>query len=110
MTELHAHVSTSSVDCDGPMYREYVETFNDAERAESGKAYNDFSDLHFKERILGNVVSFHGHGSVTFRPEGFTFSEPTDEGYRSAEVRWCEDDCDTDAAWQRDVFAEQMGY
>lgn len=109
-TTLHAHVSTSSSDCDGPMYREYVEVFNDDETAESGKAYNDFSDLHFKARILSNAVSFHATCKVEVDEDGFQYHEQTDEGYRAVHVSWCESDCDESQSSQRDVFAEQMGY
>lgn len=114
-TSLHAHVSTASADCDGPMYREWVESLNDDEVAmhEKAQGVNDFHDLTFKERVLGNHVSFHSEFGVTVKvdAEGFTMSEQTDEGYRSAEVRWCEDeDCDPRAYSQRDVYAEMMGY
>jgi hypothetical protein len=114
-TTLHAHVATASADCDGPLYRDYVTSLNDSERAmhEAAQGVNDFHDLEFKSRVLSNHVSFHSEGgvSVNVSEHGFTMSESTDEGYRSAEVRWCEDeDCDPHAASQRDVFAEQMGY
>lgn len=114
-SHLHAHVSTASADCDGPMYRDYVTELNDDEIAEHEKAQgvNDFHDLHFKERVMGNHVSFHSEFGVTVKvdAEGFTMHEQTDEGYRSAEVRWCEDEsCDPRAYSQRDVFAEMMGY
>jgi hypothetical protein len=114
-TTLHAHVSTAAADCDGPMYRTYVESLNDSERAmhDAANGVNDFHDIVFKERVLGNHVSFCPDGSVrvNVRKEGFNMSEATEEGYRSADVRWCEDaDCDPNAASQRDVFAEQMGY
>lgn len=114
-TNLHAHVSTASADCDGPFYRDYVTALNDDERAMHDKAQgvNDFHDLVFKERVLGNHVSFHSEGGVTVKvdSDGFHMHEQTDEGYRSAEVRWCEDeDCDPNAASQRDVYAEMMGY
>lgn len=124
MTNLHAHVSTASRDCDGPMYRDYVTEMNSDEIAMQVRAYfegvvrgydspvNDFSEYAFKERVLGNHVSFSPlvKVEVTVREEGFHMSEETDEGYRSADVRWCEDDCDSDAYSQRDVFAEMMGY
>jgi len=105
-TTLHAHVSTASSDCDGPMYREYVSIMNGDERK------SDFPDLEFKARILSNHVSFHSEAGVQARifDGGFETQEQTDEGYRSADVRWCEDECDEAEAWQRDVFAEQMGY
>lgn len=114
---LHAHVATASRDCDGPMYRDYVEAANDLEIAEhnegEARGYNNFADLTFKARILAGQVSFSPDVSVKVEVtvHGFTTSEPTEEGYRSSEVRWCEDaDCDPNAASQRDVYAEQMGY
>ena len=114
MTTLHAHISTAQSDCDGPTYDSWVVTFNEDERNEhiaaTERGYNDFSEYSFKERILGNAVSFHGNGQVNIHPDGFNYFENTDEGYRSAEVRWCEDDCDTNERTHRDVFAEQMGY
>lgn len=114
-TNLHAHVSTASRDCDGPLYDEWVTSLNDDEIAEHDQAQgvNDFHDLHFKERVLGNHVSFHTEFGVTVKvtAEGFSMHEQTDEGYRSAEVYWCEDeDCDPNAYSHRDIYAEMMGY
>lgn len=114
-TSLHAHMSTASRDCDGPMYRDYVEALNDDERAEHERAngVNDFHDLNFKARILAGAVFFSAEfgATVNITPEGFTYNEPTDEGHRSVEVRWCEDEsCDPNAYTQRDVYAEMMGY
>ena len=114
-TTLHAHVSTASSDCDGPQYNEWVESLNVTELAQhvAANGVNDFHDLNFKERVLGNHVSFHSEFGVTVAvlDWGFTMHEQTDEGYRQAEVRWCEDeDCDPNAKSHRDVFAEQMGY
>lgn len=105
---LHAHVATASSDCDGPMYRDFVQEMNDEERTN-----DQYGDLAFKERILGNHVSFHSEFGVEVKvsAHGFVTSEQTDEGYRSADVTWCEDEeCDPNAASQRDIFAEQMGY
>jgi hypothetical protein len=114
-TNLHAHLDSYHLDCDGPLYSSRVETLTDAERAEHEKAngVNDFHDLHFKDRVLGMVVSWHpeDEATVTITKGGFYYSEQTDEGVRSTDVRWCEDtDCDPNARSQRDVFAEQMGY
>jgi len=114
-TTLHAHVSTASADCDGPFYQEYVTELNDDERAmhEQANGVNDFHDLEFKARVLSNHVSFHSEAGVTVNvgQDGFSMHEQTDEGYRRADVTWCEDEaCDPNAASQRDVFAEQMGY
>lgn len=113
-TSLHAHISTFSSDCDGPMYRDFVKTMNDAEIAhhEQANGVNDFSSLMFKERILSWHVSFSplDEAEVRITRDGFDYVEATDEGMRRVEVRWCEDDCATDQYSQRDVFAEQMGY
>lgn len=114
-SHLHAHVSTASADCDGPLYRDYVTELNDVEIAEHERAngINDFHDLHFKERVLASHVSFSpvDNAIVTVAEWGFSTHEPTEEGYRSAEVRWCEDEsCDPRAYSQRDVYAEMMGY
>lgn len=115
MSNRHAHVSTSSADCDGPMDRHYVIEQNDDERAESGQVYNDFSEINFRERVLGSIVSLTTlvdgmEGTVRIHEHGFDWSRPTDEGYESAEVIWCEDDCDLGERGQRDYFAEAAGY
>lgn len=114
---LHAHVATASSDCDGPMYRDFIEQPNDLEIAEhnegEARGYNNFADLHFKERVLGNHVSMHSEYGVEVKVtrDGFRSHEVTDEGYRQAEVRWCEDPgCDPEERGQRDVFAEMMNY
>jgi len=117
ITEIHAHVSTASADCDGPSYRDYVMVPNDTEIAESEKAQgvNDFSEINFRQRVLSACVSVYAVGpggcKVEIEPDGdFTWNEGTDEGYRSGEARFCDDDCDTGQQSQRDVYAEMMGY
>lgn len=110
---LHAHVSTQSRDCDGLYNRDYVMTFNDEETAESGKVYNDFSDIHFMNRVMCTVASPYAveHGMrVTVDNDGINVYEDTEEGYRAADVRWCRENCDTDEYSQRDYTAEAMGY
>ena len=112
MTTLHAHVETASADCDGPLYRSHVEQMNSDEIAESKKVYNDFSDIHFMNRVFTNHCGPYAVHQLTIKvdDDGFEWNEQTEEGYRSGQVRWCRDDCDLNEAWQRDVFAEQMGY
>lgn len=111
---LHAHVSTASADCDGPMYRNYVEVFNDAEIAETEAAQgvNDFSDIHFMQRVMMNVASPYAVHQMTVKvdEQGIEVSEQTEEGYRNASVVWCRDECDTEFHSQRDVYAEAMNY
>jgi hypothetical protein len=110
---LHAHVDTASADCDGPLYRSWVETFNDEEIAESHKEVNDFSDIHFMNRVFANQCGPYAVRQlrITVDDTGFEYHEVTDEGYRNGTVRWCHHDtCDPGERTHRDVYAEQMGY
>jgi len=110
---LHAHVSTTSVDCDGPQHDSRVEVFNDDETAESRKEVNDFSDIHFMNRVFTNQCGPYAvrQMRVTVDDDGFEYTEETDEGYRAGEVRWCRNEhCDTTRRTHRDVFAEMAGY
>lgn len=113
---LHAHVSTSSRDCDGAHGQDYVMGFNDAEIAEreAAQGINDFSDIHFMQRVMMNVASPYAvaHGmTVKVDSEGIGVTETTDEGFRVAEVHWCRDeDCDPNASSQYDEYAEAAGY
>lgn len=113
-TTLHAHVSTASADCDGPIYRSYVATYNRAETAEheSAQGVNDFSDIHFMQRVMMNHCSPFAvrQMRVTLDETGVEWHEDTEEGYRNGEIRWCRDDCDTDETGYRDVYAERAGY
>lgn len=111
---IHAHVETAHADCDGPLYRDWVEVYNDEEEAEETEAngVNDFSEIHFMNRVFTNHCGPYAVHQLRVEADdnGFTWHENTEEGYRSGEVRWCYDDCDTGKAGQRDIFAEQMGY
>ena len=111
---LHAHVSTSGSDCDGRVTDEYVTTMNQDELDHSARArgINDFSDLMFKARVLSNHVSFSPLDKVQVEvsENGFTMYEVTEEGCRTAEVIWCEDECDGSVASHTDLYAEMMGY
>lgn len=116
-TNLHAHVATSSRDCDGGHGREYVYSLNQDEIAEHNAAdgVNDFHDLHFKARVLGNIVSFNFSegfdAEVHMTEHGFDYREPTEEGFTSTEVRWCVDeDCEEPKNSVYDEYAQAMGY
>ena len=102
--KVHAHVATSARDCDGDYSGGHVMEMTLQERCDQ------FGDLHFKERVMGSIVSLHGQGTLEVRPEGLYWSEQTEEGYRAAGVRWCEDECPEERSWQRDHRAESMGY
>lgn len=101
---VHAHVETSSRDCDGLYTGGHVLEMTLQERCDH------FGDLHFQQRVLAGVVTLHGTGTLTVNPEGLSWHEVTDEGYRAEEVRWCEDECPEERSWQRDHTAESMGY
>lgn len=111
---LHAHIDRSQSDCDGPTYDSHVEFFNDAEIAEAAAAQgiNDFSDIHFMNRVFVNVAGPYAvmHANIEISEGGFQYAETTDEGYRHAEVRWCSDETCKPETTHRDVYAERMGY
>lgn len=112
---LHAHVSKSARDCDGPIYDEYIISLTDEERArsEAANGVNDFTDIEFRNRVLTSIVSVYAtqQGRMDVNEGGFKWHEDTDEGYRAAEVVWCEDEsCDPAYTSHRDVYAEMMGY
>jgi hypothetical protein len=104
MSGLHAHVTTASRDCDGDYSSGYVLEMSTLEKDDQ------FPDLTFKDRVMGSIVSLHGHGTLTVTPEGLAWHEQTEEGYRAADVRWCEEGCEGERSWQRDHRAESMGY
>lgn len=114
ITEIHAHVSTASADCDGPMYHDYIIVPDADEIAASVKAdgINDFSEIDFRNRVLVSQVSVYctDEGTLQVSASGFSWHETTDEGYRSSHVIWCDEDCDESQHSQRDVYAEMMGY
>jgi len=101
---LHAHMTSSSRDCDGTYSGGHVYEMTTQEKAE------EFGDLHFKDRVLANTVTLHGDGTLTVTPEYLRWYENTEEGYRSVDVNWCEDDCPAERSWQRDHRAEAAGY
>jgi hypothetical protein len=115
-TNLHAHVDTYSRDCDGGHGNDYIMAFSDAEIAEreAAQGINDFSDIHFMQRVMMNVASPYAveYGmTVKVDSEGIEVTEATDEGSRSANVRWCRDEhCDPNFHQVSDQYAEMMGY
>ena len=108
---LHAHVDSTTVDCDGPTHTTYSVGLNESEVAESQKDGNDFSDIHFMHRVMMRVVSVFAIGAtVRIDKNGFDYSEATEEGHIQVAVRWCASDCDLEMSSYRDVYAEGMNY
>lgn len=97
---MHAHIS--SRDCDGA-YGHTVSLSCQERLSPNG-------DLEFKDRVISSVVWSMSTGTLEVTPEGVSWYEKTEEGYRATEVQWCEDDCAGDTSWQRDIEAEKAGY
>lgn len=107
---LHAHIDRSSTDCDGPHEDHHVTRPNDSVRY--GPGNDSVDEYRFKSKIVQWMPKhFADGGSLIIRSNGAAWYAPTDEGYELEEVRWCEEPaCAYDKGWQRDIFAEQMGY
>lgn len=102
---IHAHVETDSRDCDGRYTKGYTDVLTTVERV------SEFGELEFKERVMNSVVSLSAeHGTLEVTATGLLWRQPTDEGYSSADVTWCEQENCDDKSWQRDHSAERAGY
>jgi hypothetical protein len=98
----HAHVHTVGQDCDGMQEWSYVMAPDEGETRDAfrGRMVAD----HLPDTTEGAAVG------VFFDRHGFSYTEPTDEGYRAVEVTWCtDDDMDTPRGY-RDHAAEAAGY
>lgn len=101
---IHAHVETESCDCDGRYTSGHTDVPNTDERT------SQFGDILFKERVVCSVMSLHSTGTFQVTPQRVFWNEQTDEGYRHAEITWCDDDGCVGKSWQRDHSAEAAGY
>lgn len=99
MNDLHAHISYDATDCDGRITREYVSLSD-------GKDPYDFR----VERLALSVSVLAEAGTLNITADGWTWDEPTEEGHRHEDVRFCTDDCDDAKPLYRDHRAESMGY
>lgn len=104
----HAHIAITSRDCDSTYENDYV-----------AQRHDDEDEWDFRSRIIGGMVSFSGFGgtlTVEHDPDDHDdlgtaeWSESTEEGFRHAHARFCNDDCDTGERRYRDRTAEAMGY
>jgi hypothetical protein len=99
---LHFHVSTSSSDCDGPLYRDYVELPLATE-----------TSVEFFARVM-LVNCARNTAQVTLEEDGewvIRHHAPTEDGYHAEEWRSCvTQECRGQKSTQRDVFAEAAGY
>lgn len=102
---IHAHVVTHSSDCDGSHERRYLDVMSLEERCDQ------FGDIAFRERVLGDVVSLHSTGTLAVTPDKIDWDEQTEEGYRHVTVKWCDEDkCYHRLPPQRDFRAELTGH
>lgn len=112
---LHAHLDHYSSDCDGSYSRTGDFFFNEEEVAESQKEVNDFSEIHFHDRMVSMLVNSYAmsegcEGTLRVRQGTLEWFESTDEGRVEATVRFCTDDCGKADSTFRDHRAESMGY
>lgn len=118
MSAIHAHVSRHSSDCDGTYTSGWTMTMTAEEVVESQQDVNDFSDIHFTERVVCEVVNAYsligtGDLRVTRFSDGdvrLSWSEATEEGFVNVEATICRDECPDSQPWQRDHAAEAAGY
>lgn len=117
-SQLHAHVDTYTTDCDGPIARDYVMVMSEDELSGQDQP-NWFGDIEFHNRVVAHVVNTYssfrgGHLEVSVDDEygnvTLLWAEPTEEGGRRMEARFCTDDCDETEEHYRDYRAESMGY
>lgn len=101
---VHGHATSRSRDCDGDYSGGSTYEMTAQERTDQ------FGDLMFKERVIGSVVTAHGHGNLAVTPDGIEWHEETEEGFHEVSVRWCEDECAGGTPWRRDHRAEAAGY
>ncbi len=103
----HAHVMTSSRDCDGRYEHDYVWT------PREGKDFRVLWTEHAASEA-SITWNFQNRTTRTVDADGYPVLESyfvTDEGYRSEYIRGCDDeDCDPRARRFRDHTAEAAGY
>lgn len=117
-TTLHAHVDTESQDCDSRYTNSYL-MWMDTSELEGEDAPNWFGEIVFRQRVLSHIVSAYTCVAGTLKVSGcpetgltdaLTWNESTEEGYRAADVRFCDDTFCADETSYRDHTAESMGY
>lgn len=107
MTKLHVHSYSYSTDCDGPLERWGI------------VSYDEDPELNFWTALGFSIspVSANGNGPATVElnltDEGrwtATIDQPLEEGGKHVELRECEEDDADEDPHQRDHYAEAMGY
>lgn len=85
-TNLHAHVSTTVISCDGRYYSDHSQEMTKAERAD-----DQGGDIDFMGRVLALYCNPFAVEvmKIEVTEEGFNWREPSDEGGTFGEVRWC---------------------
>lgn len=105
MTTYHAHVASTSRDCDGQYDNDYVDV-----------QYDDESEYDFEIRMLARLVSvWADKGTLDVRTDSdglpiMEWSQPTEEGYVFIAAAFCRNQCNSDARRYRDHTAEAAGY
>lgn len=103
---FHAHVQTVSRDCDGEYRSGHTTDVMTVE--EMLDAHGDYL---FKKRVASWVVDLNSDGLLTVTEDGLDWRQSTEEGYRTTDVTWCEDEgCVDQQSYWRDMTAERAGY
>jgi hypothetical protein len=122
---LHAHVDSSSRDCDGPLDRFHVTRPVDLrpldreviaigtrwwEHVDTSDFWSKMVEIqvypYADDGEATMSITSDGHGLYTF-----TQARPTDEGFHHEITRLCRDeDCAYERSGQRDYYAEAAGY
>jgi hypothetical protein len=111
---IHAHQDRASSDADGPHEDHVVTRPNSTIRvySEETKGSPNLVEYAFRRKTVQWMVDHQSVGGVLIiEDHGAYWRTPTDEGYSAVEVTWCTDpSCAYQGGWQRDLFAEQMGF
>ena len=104
----HIHHYLEARDCDGTIERSWIAVC---------PLSDDDDDEHARYRWWieeqGWALPTTSDEPVTIEfifMKSMTYTEPTEEGYRRVELRYCEDDCDLSEGSYRDRTAEAAGY
>ena len=105
----HAHIERAAQDCDGLYERTNIEHPLDDEDED------DFRSRVYRMCLPHNsdLVDPNGRGfgvEVVFTTNRFHWAAPTDDGFRSVEVAFCDGPCGGDKPTFRDHTAEKAGY
>lgn len=104
---IHAHIEVESRDCDGKYEHMWVVVSEDGQ--------DDLAFIQYITGLYANPYAIDSEQRVHSALLGdgdirMVVTEPTEEGYRSTDITFCHDECDTTERGHRDHMAEAAGY